>query len=97
MYGVIMIRRLLLRLVLGKRTYEYMQRTLAADRRLRTAYTVDIVIRKDGRERRLEADWTKALATIVLGPWKPGPFSLLPTEVPPNPTPNSTPPPPAAA
>lgn len=58
-------QRILLRLILGKRTYHYMCGSLSQDSRLRTAKFADIVIRKDGREKRVEADWLKKLARIV--------------------------------
>ncbi len=61
------MRRFLLRLVLGRWTYEYMCRSLAADPRLRNAHMADIVIRSDGRERRIEADWLKTLYRICIG------------------------------
>jgi hypothetical protein len=58
------IRRFLLRLALGRRTYAYLCRSLAQDPRLPRAYMADIIVRKDGRERRIEADWLKKLARI---------------------------------
>jgi len=61
------IRKLLLRLALGKRTYLYMCRSVQHDPRTRTAKEVDIVIRKDGMERRIEADWVKSVARIIWG------------------------------
>ena len=77
------LRRLLLWLALGPRTYDYMKRVLSDDHRLRTSRQVDIVIRKDGTERRIEADWVKQLGTVVLGRWrsplalKRGPFTRV--------------------
>jgi hypothetical protein len=44
---------------------------------------VDIIVRKDGREERIEADWVKKLGTIALGRWrspmlpKRGPFTWV--------------------
>ena len=64
------VRRLLLWLALGPRTYDYMWRVLATDPRLRTCKLADIVVRKDGREKRIEADWLKKIAKIVLPPRK---------------------------
>lgn len=58
-------KRLLLRLALGQRTYQYMCRTLSQDPRLRHARLADIVVRKDGREVRIEADWLKNLCKLV--------------------------------
>jgi len=58
-------RRFLLRLALGRRTYQYMVRSITHDPRTRRARLVDIVVRKDGHERRIEADWVKNLARIV--------------------------------
>jgi hypothetical protein len=60
-----MIKRLLLQLALGKRTYDYMCKTLSQDPRLRSCKLADIIVRKDGREVRVEADWLKNLARIV--------------------------------
>lgn len=61
------LRRLLLRLALGKRDFEYMAMTLRQDPRLRRCKLADIVVRQDGMERRIEADWLKRLARIVYG------------------------------
>lgn len=58
-------RQLLLKLALGKRTYNYMAETVRQDPRTRRARQVDIVVRKDGLERRIEADWVKTIARIV--------------------------------
>lgn len=66
-------RRLLLRLAIGKHTYEHMRISLAQDPRTRRARLVDIVIRKDGVERRVEADWLKTLARLVLPKQSPAP------------------------
>ena len=59
------IKRLLLKWILGKRTFYYMCRTVLADPRLVSAHDVDMVIRKDGIERRIEADWIKKITKIV--------------------------------
>lgn len=59
------LKRLLLRWALGKRKYEYMCRTLSQDPRLRSARLADIVVRKDGREVRIEADWLRDLCRLV--------------------------------
>lgn len=59
------LRRLLLRLALGGRRYEYMVRTVLQDPRTPSARMVDIVVRKDGGERRIEADWVKWIAKLV--------------------------------
>ncbi len=58
-------RKWLLRLALGSRTYRYMCRTLSQDPRLPTCKLADIVVRKDGGEVRVEADWLKTLVKIV--------------------------------
>ena len=42
-----------------------MCRTVLADPRLISAHDVDVVIRKDGIERRIEADWIKKITKIV--------------------------------
>jgi hypothetical protein len=55
------IKRFLLRLALGKRTYAYMCRTLSQDPRLPRCRLADIIVRQDGREVRIEADWLKTL------------------------------------
>lgn len=60
-------RRLLLRLALGSHTYDYMRQSLRSDPRTRTARLVDIVVRKDAVERRVEADWCKTIARIIDG------------------------------
>jgi len=44
-----------------------MCRSVQHDPRTRTAKEVDIVIRKDGMERRIEADWVKSVARIIWG------------------------------
>lgn len=59
------IRAFLLRLALGKRTFDYMIRSTQADKRTPGAKLVDIVIRQDGREERIEADWVKTIAKIT--------------------------------
>lgn len=59
------MKRFLLKYILGKSTYEYMCRTLSQDPRLRSAKLADIIVRKDGRETRIEADWLKDLAKLV--------------------------------
>ena len=71
----ILARRFLLWLALGPRIYDYMSRVLREDHRLRTCRMADIVVRKDGKERRIEADWLKSLATIVMGRWRPNMLS----------------------
>lgn len=60
-----MLKRLLLRLALGGRTYRYMCMSLSQDTRLRSCRLADIVVRKDGREVRVEADWLKKLCVLV--------------------------------
>lgn len=52
----------LLRIALGRRTFEYMLRSIKADARTPRARMVDIVIRQDGVEKRIEADWVKKIA-----------------------------------
>ena len=41
-----------------------MVKCVQSDPRLATAHEVDIIVRKDGRERRLEADWIKVLGRM---------------------------------
>jgi hypothetical protein len=60
-----MLKRLLLRLALGRRTYAYMCRSLSQIPGLRRCRSADIVVRKDGTERRVEADWLKKLCQLV--------------------------------
>lgn len=55
----------LLRFALGRRTFEYMLRSIKADRRTPGARMVDIVVRQDGREERIEADWVKEIARMA--------------------------------
>ena len=62
------LRRHALRFVLGRRTYEYMVRSLLWDERLKRARVADIVCRKDAVEKRMEADWLRNLARIVSTP-----------------------------
>ncbi len=57
---------MLLRLALGQRTFDYMVRSVKHDKRTPHAKLVDIVIRQDGVERRIEADWVKNVARIVI-------------------------------
>ena len=59
------IKRWLLRLILGRHAYECMCRTLSYDPRLINCHMVDIVVRKDGKEVRIGADWLKHLRIIV--------------------------------
>lgn len=59
------VRALLLRLALGRRQFDYMNRVLKSDDRIPSARMVDIVVRKDAVERRIEADWIKNIAKIV--------------------------------
>ena len=62
-----LFKRLLLRIVFGK-SYDYMARSLIHDPRIKNARLIDIVVRKDGLEKRMEADWLKKLAKIVSTP-----------------------------
>lgn len=59
------IRSLLLRLALGERTYNYMLKSIKYDKRTPGAKTVDIIVRQDGREERIEADWVRTIAKIT--------------------------------
>lgn len=59
------IKRLLLRLAMGFGTYNYMCRSLKNDKRLPYARLADIVVRKDAKETRIEADWLRNLARII--------------------------------
>lgn len=72
-----MIRRILLWLAVGPRTFRAMQRSVQKDT-LRVAHTIDILIRKDSRESRVEADWLKDLATVLFGPWRAAVHRLPP-------------------
>ncbi len=64
---IFFFKRLLLKIVFGK-SYDYMARSLVHDPRIKTAKIVDILVRKDGSEKRLEADWLKEMAKIVSTP-----------------------------
>lgn len=55
----------LLRLALGRSTFNYMLRSIKADIRTPGARQVDIVIRQDAVERRIEADWVKYIARMA--------------------------------
>lgn len=59
------MKRFLLRCALGRRTYDYMCRSINDDKRSPRAYEIDIVVRKDGVEKRIEADWVKTIAKII--------------------------------
>lgn len=59
------LRALLLRLVLGNRQFNYMNRSVKFDQRTPGAKLVDIVVRQDAVENRIEADWIKHIAQIV--------------------------------
>ena len=58
-------RAWLLRLALGRRMFDYMLRSIKLDKRTPAAKLVDIVVRQDGREERIEADWVKRIAQIT--------------------------------
>ena len=58
-------RRVCLRIALGNRKFAYMARSLTRDPRTVRAKETDIVVRKDGVERRIEADWLRDLARLV--------------------------------
>src|SRR5665213_637500 len=62
----IFMQRFFLWLALGSHTYGYMKRTLAFDRRLSRCKLADIVVRQDGKEVRIEADWLKNMAKICI-------------------------------
>lgn len=59
------IRALLLHLALGTNTFRYMVRSIKYDTRTPSSRWVDIVVRKDGVEERIEADWVKNIAKIT--------------------------------
>lgn len=59
------IRAVALRIALGGSTFDYMNRSVKTDKRTPSARMVDIIIRKDGREERIEADWVKTIARII--------------------------------
>lgn len=58
-------RSWLLRAALGRRTFEYMLRSIRNDKRTPGARLVDIVVRQDAREVRTEADWVKDIAKMT--------------------------------
>lgn len=55
----------LLRLALGRDTFDYMMRSIRNDPRTPAARLVDIVVRQDAREVRTEADWIKTIAKLT--------------------------------
>lgn len=57
------LRYWLMCLLWGRRTTDYMIRSLSQDPRLPRAKMADIVVRKDGHEVRIEADWLKTLSS----------------------------------
>lgn len=59
------LRRLLLRLALGRQRYIYMTNSVLSDPRTPRARSVDVVVRRDGVERRIEADWIKFIARLL--------------------------------
>jgi hypothetical protein len=59
------IRSKLLRLALGRSTFDYMLRSIKADKRTPGAKLVDIVVRQDAVENRIEADWVKTIARLT--------------------------------
>lgn len=66
------IKLFLLQLIFGKRTVNYMSITLFQDPRLLSVdANADIVIDRNGQERRIEADWLKDLARVVVAPDQP--------------------------
>lgn len=58
-------RTWLLRMALGRSTFDYMLRSIRNDIRTPGARLVDIVVRQDAREIRTEADWVKTIAQIT--------------------------------
>ncbi len=61
------MKRLLLRLALGKWTYELILSSIRADPRMCDPHSIDIVVRKDAVERRIEGDWIKQVARLIRG------------------------------
>ena len=59
------LRRTLLRFILGHDTFADLMKALRT-RGLRQAHTIDVVMRIEGREVRIQADWLKALARIFI-------------------------------
>jgi hypothetical protein len=55
----------LLRIALGRSTFDYMLRSIRNDPRTPGARLVDIVVRQDAREVRTEADWVKTIARLT--------------------------------
>lgn len=61
---IFFFKRILLKLVFGK-SYNYMVKTLLLDNRAKKAKLIDIIVYKDGIEKRIEGDWLKTMAQIV--------------------------------
>jgi hypothetical protein len=59
------IKAKLLRLAMGRRTFDYMLKSINHDPRTRGARMVDIVVRRDAVERRVEADWVKKICRLT--------------------------------
>lgn len=63
------IRRFFLWLALGPDTYRYVKGSVFSDHRAKSAHIIDLVVRKDAKETRIEADWVKSLIRIM-SPYK---------------------------
>lgn len=60
------VKRILLKFILGKNTYEYMVRSILHDPRSKKLdANIDLLISQDGMDKRIEADWVKKIAKIV--------------------------------
>lgn len=53
------VQRVLLRIAFGPSLVRYMEKSVRFDPRTGSARWVDIIVRKDGHEIRVEADWVK--------------------------------------
>lgn len=54
-----------LRMAMGDDAFNLMVSSFSADPRIQSPHTIDIVVRKDAVEKRIEGDWIKTLARIV--------------------------------
>lgn len=58
-----MFRKFLLWVVF-RSEYKYLVKCIKTDPRLATSHQVDLIVRKDGRDLRFEADWIKVLGRM---------------------------------
>ncbi len=75
------IRKFALWVALGSHDYNAMVRSVRQDPRTRRARLIDIVVRKDAVERRIQADWVREVARVVDGQNRLPRPTLTPSEI----------------